>query len=74
MNSVFVLFHVRSDDEYGDDAKLIGVYSTNENAKSAISRLLPQPGFRDHPSGFTIEEYRIDQDNWTEGFGFDRTP
>ena len=69
MNSVFVLHHVRADDEYGDGAKLIGVYRTLENIEAAIHRLTEQPGFRDHPEGFTFDEYTLDRDNWPEGFG-----
>jgi len=70
MERVYILHHVRRDDEYGDDAKLIGVYRTEEKAKEAIERLSPQPGFRDHPEGFQIDPYELDEDNWTEGFGF----
>jgi hypothetical protein len=66
--SVFLLQHVRVDDEYGDDAKLIGVYSSEANASAAIERLKAQPGFRDAPAGFHIDRYELDQDQWTEGF------
>jgi homoserine kinase type II len=68
VTSVFVLHHVRADDEYADDAKLIGVYSSKESAQAAVERLRLQPGFRDHPDGFEASEYRLDQDNWEEGF------
>lgn len=71
MKSVFVLHHVRADDDYGSDAKLIGVYGSHANADAAIARLSSQPGFRDHPDGFTVGEYAIDKDHWCEGFGFD---
>ena len=67
---VHVLHHVRADDEYGGDAKLIGVYRLPEAARAAIERLASQPGFRDHPTGFTIDAYVLDQDHWQEGFGF----
>ena len=66
---VYVLQHVRSDDEYGDDAKLIGVYRSAEAAALAMTRLRDQPGFRDHPSGFCAEPYELDKDHWVEGFG-----
>ena len=69
MKSVFVLHHVRADDEYGDDAKLIGVYRARKTADAAIARLSNQPGFRDHPAGFSVDEYPLDKDHWTEGFG-----
>jgi hypothetical protein len=68
MNTVYILHHVRSDDDYGDDAKLIGVYRSEDAAAAAVSRLKDQPGFRDHLSGFHAEAYRLDQDHWTEGF------
>jgi len=71
MNSVFVLHHIRVGDEYGDDAKLIGIYRSRPNAEEAISRLSGQPGFSDHPTGFHIEEFELDKDHWREGFGIE---
>lgn len=68
MASVFVLHHVREDDKFGDDAKLIGVYSTSASAEAAKDRLSTQPGFRAYPAGFQVDEYVLDMDHWTEGF------
>lgn len=68
MDTVYVLHHVRADDEYGDDAKLIGVYRSKRAATGAITRLRGQPGFRVHPAGFHIGAYPLDKDHWTEGF------
>jgi homoserine kinase type II len=68
MDQVYLLHHVRSDDEFEDDAKLIGVYKTDAAARAAIARLGKQPGFRDHPNGFQINAYELDEDHWTEGF------
>jgi hypothetical protein len=68
MTFVHLLWHVREDDEYKEDAKLIGVYSSDEKATSAIERLTSQPGFRDYPAGFEISKYLLDQDHWEEGF------
>ena len=68
MTSVHLLMHVRSDDEDGESAKMIGVYSTQEAANAAIERLKMQPGFTEHPNGFHIDQYELDQDNWSEGF------
>jgi hypothetical protein len=68
VSAVHLLWHVRSDDEFADDAKLIGVYSTPQAASEAIKRLRGRPGFVDHPGGFQTDEYEIDEDNWTEGF------
>lgn len=68
MDSVFLLHHVRSDDESADDAKLIGTYTSREAAAAAIERLRNQPGFRDHPQGWDIQQYKLDDDHWEEGF------
>ncbi len=51
------------------DVKVIGVYSARANAEAVTTRLAAQPGFRDHPDGFSIEAYELDSDHWTEGFG-----
>jgi len=68
MDLLYVLHHVRADDEYGDHAKLIGVYRSRESAEAAIVRLRNLPGFRDHPAGFQIGAYQMDKDHWAEGF------
>jgi hypothetical protein len=52
-----------------DDAKLIGVYSSPSRAEAAAKRLRQAPGFCDHPDGFTIDPYPVDEDHWREGFG-----
>lgn len=68
METVFLLRHVRKDDEFSEDTKLIGIYSSHENAAAAIERLAHQPGFREHLEGFKIERHKLDKDHWTEGF------
>ncbi len=68
MPSVFVLQHVRIQEEGAEDIKFIGVYSTREKAQAAVTRLSRQPGFADAPNGFHIDEYRVDQDHWAEGY------
>jgi hypothetical protein len=64
MTHVYLVWHVRS----GGDAKLVGVYSTETSAQSAIERKKDQPGFVDHPDGFEIARYEVDRDAWSEGF------
>lgn len=68
MESVYVLHHVRKDDKHGDDAKLIGIYRSENKANDAIKRLADQPGFCDHPDGFQTDRYELDRDHWSEGF------
>lgn len=67
--TVFVVQHVVREDEPDQDVKLVGVYSTRAAARSAIARLRRQPGFRDVPDGFHVDEYELDADHWSEGFG-----
>jgi homoserine kinase type II len=69
MEIAYVLHHVRADDEHGGDAKLIGVYRSEESAQTAVHRLSDQAGFRDYPGGFEISPYPLDKDHWVEGFG-----
>ncbi len=65
---VFVIQHVHEMEDEQEDVKFIGVYSTEESAKTAIARLSTQPGFRETANGFYIDRYKLDEDHWTEGF------
>jgi len=44
------------------------VYSTREKAQAAVTRLVRLPGFADALDGFHIDEYRVNQDQWAEGY------
>ena len=68
MTSVFIVQHTHKISDENEDVKLIGVYSSREHAELAVSRLQKQPGFRDNPSSFDIDEYQLDKDYWQEGF------
>jgi hypothetical protein len=79
MQSVFVLQHVHILPSGEEDVKLIGVYRSVDAARSAVERLRVQPGFSDHPrivdplhdddvQGFHMDEYALDEDNWSEGY------
>lgn len=67
MNSVFVVQHSYEVADR-DEVKLIGVYRSRSDAEAAVARLATRPGFREHTSGFHIDEYRIGKDHWAEGF------
>ncbi|MEV7182359.1 hypothetical protein [Kitasatospora sp. NPDC093679] len=56
------------DEQDGDDAKLLGVYSTEALAEERIHRARLLPGFAEEPDCFHIGEYTLDRDEWTEGF------
>lgn len=64
---VFILQHVHVVGER-EDVKLIGVYTTQKNANDAKNRSKKLPGFRKNLKGFSIDEYLVDEDYWTEGF------
>jgi hypothetical protein len=66
MASVFLLYHEHDDED--ENTKLLGVYSTSQRAAARAEQAARLPGFRDHRDGFTISEYRIDRDEWPEGF------
>lgn len=77
--SVFVVQHLHVHADGGECVKMIGVYETQSDAQQAVGRLSAQHGFRDHPriidplrddeeSGFYIDEYKIGEDHWTEGY------
>ena len=68
MASVFVLQHVNTLEDGTEDVKFIGVYSSREKADAAVARLRRQPGFSEAPEGFHVDEYRVDQDHWVEGY------
>ncbi len=70
---VFVVEHVHEFEDGSEDAKLIGVYSTEQLARDAVARLSPQRGFRDSPQNFHVDAYDLDEDHWTEGFVTVRT-
>jgi hypothetical protein len=64
---VYLMWHWRKPQDNGD-AKLIGVYRTEDDARGAINRLRDQPGCRHFPDDFLIEKYELNKDHWTEGF------
>lgn len=70
MNSIFFVQHSYQTGE-GDleKNKIIGIYSSRQNAEKTIARLSTNEGFRDHPIDcFELEEYKLDVDHYTELF------
>lgn len=69
---VYQLWHVHTlTDDHGehDDEKLIGIFSTRENAEKAIATHKDLEGFRDFPLDcFEIHESELDRTNWNDGF------
>jgi hypothetical protein len=68
MQFVYLMWHLHPTPSDDENAKFIGAYRTENDAKRAIERLRHQPGFRHFPENFHIEKYEINKDHWTEGF------
>lgn len=70
MEFVYSLWHIHVDEHLpaGEDVKLIGIYTSNENAIAAQLRTEKLEGFRDFPEGFQISQDILDKDGWTSGF------
>lgn len=65
---VFFLEHAY-ESEGGGNVKSLGVFSSFQKAKEAITFFIHKPGFRDYPEDFEIIEYELDKiQDWKEGF------
>lgn len=67
-NTVYLLWHGDDLEEGTPEAKLLGVYSSEEKAQERITRSLGQPGFADHPDDFLIVPQTVDKDDWPDGY------
>jgi len=70
---VYLLQHSYEYEIYEDikteETKIIGIYSTEENAKMAKAHLRLKKGFNRFPDDcFYIDEYELDKNHWIEGF------
>lgn len=65
---VYILWHVHKLDDGEENAKLVGVYATSEEADAARTRVSDAPGFREVPEGFHVDGYELGKDHWTEGY------
>ena len=66
MKNVYVLEH--SAEGLVERMKLLGVYSSKEEAEKVVSILSEKPGFKDYPDDFVIDEYEVDKMCWSSGF------
>ena len=65
---VHVLWHINKVPNGEDVEKLIGIYASEADARSAQARVSSKPGFIDCPEGFLIDEYTIGKDHWEDGY------
>jgi hypothetical protein len=72
MSEVHLLWFAREMPEGEEDVELlIGVYSSEAEAKAAIERVKNKRGFADFQEGFQISTYQVNCDHWDEGFVID---
>lgn len=68
MTLIYNLAFTREYEDRRDTELTIGVYATREDAEAVITTLRDKPGFRDHPAGFEINEWKIGLTEWVDGF------
>ena len=67
--TIHLLWFVKEVPEGQEDIELlIGVYSSEGEAKAAIDRLKDKRGFADFREGFQICPYELNHDHWIDGF------
>ena len=64
---VFYLSHEYYNGKY-DIISDLGYYSTRKSAEDSLSRYIIENENKNHPDGFCIDEYKIDNPEWLEGF------
>lgn len=71
MQELYLLYHAYEMNGY-EETKILGIYTSYENAEQAKQRYLKQSGFCCFPSHcFVIQNYIPDKDmQWQEGFFF----
>lgn len=68
MKYVYLLVHVREKENYIEEEKIIGIYSSEEKAKEMIEKYKKSEEFSDCPEGFGYDKYPLDESYWEEGF------
>ena len=68
MNEVYFVQHENIENDYIEEPRTIGIYSSEQLAQEAIERAKKLSGFGDYPEGFQIIKYVLDKDQWIQGF------
>jgi|GraSoiStandDraft_8_1057269.scaffolds.fasta_scaffold26126_2 hypothetical protein len=69
---VHLLWFAREMPEGEEDVELlIGVYSSEAEARAAIERVKNKRGFAEFQHGFQISPYQLNRDHWEQGFVID---
>ncbi len=64
---IFLLMHIFESSDGVRDHRIIGAYSSREDAERSAEKLKKQPGFVENPDGFTTLSYELGKDHWAKG-------
>lgn len=70
MNTVYLVQHEDIENDYVEEPRVIGIYSSEKLAQEAVERAKKLSGFGDYPKGFQIKKYILDKDQWNFRFKF----
>lgn len=65
---IWQVHHIRECDDGSDDAKQVGIFDSMSGAQQAVELLRMEPGFRQFPDDFLIDEIELNHLAWREGF------
>ena len=68
MEIVYEVWYRRTYDEREDSELHIGIYATEQDARTAIGLVSNKPGFRESPGDFEVNVVPLNATSWTEGF------
>ncbi len=68
MNLVYLLQHIYESDNGYEESKVLGIFSSEIEAKKAVLLYKDLPGFKDRPADFYIDPYEINRKYWPQGF------
>ena len=68
MNTVYFVQHENIEDDYIEEPRIVGIYTSEKLAQEAIERAKKLSGYEDCPEGFQIIKYILDLDQFIVGF------
>jgi len=68
MKTVYLVQHENIENDYIEEPRTIGIYSSEKLAREAIEQAKRLSGFGDFPEGFQITKYILNLDQWSFGF------
>ena len=66
--TVWSVYHEFEDSSFCEHFKVIGFFTTREEARTIVRNLRTKPGFVDHQKGFSIGRSTLNGGSWEEGF------